>query len=264
MRLENKIAIITGAGQTAGATIGNGRATALRFAQEGAKLFLTDRNVDSATETAELVQAAGGKAIAFEMDVSKEADCEDMTRACVEAYGRIDILHNNVGIGAGDRGVTSLSLETWQKILDVNLTSIFLTSKHVLPVMRDQGYGVIINISSLAAIAATGMVAYKTSKAGILALTENIALANAKHGIRANAILPGLMNTPMAVEGTATARNESLEKVISSRDAMVPLGHRMGSAWDVANAALFLASDEAKFITGVNLLVDGGQSLKIG
>jgi len=264
MRLENKIAIITGAGQSKGATIGNGRATALRFAQEGASLFLTDRDIDSVTETAELVRANGGNAIAFQMDVSKEPACLDMTRACVEAYGRIDILHNNVGIGAGDRGVTSLSLEVWQRIMDINLTSMFLTAKHVIPVMREQASGVIINISSLAAIAATGMVAYKTSKAGILALTENIALANAKHGIRANAILPGLMNTPMAVEGTATARGESLETVIASRDAMVPLGNRMGSAWDVANAALFLASDEAKFITGVSLLVDGGQSLKIG
>ncbi|MFT4712667.1 MAG: NAD(P)-dependent dehydrogenase (short-subunit alcohol dehydrogenase family) [Candidatus Azotimanducaceae bacterium] len=264
MRLENKVAIITGAGQSTGATIGNGRATALRFAQEGASLFLTDRNMDSAAETAELIIAEGGKAIAFEMDVSKEADCEAMARACVDAYGRIDILHNNVGIGAGDRGITSLSLETWQQIFDVNLTSIFLTSKHVIPIMREQENGVIINISSLAAIAASGMVAYKTSKAGILALTENTAMANAKYGIRANAILPGLMNTPMAVEGTAAARGEDLETVIAGRNAMVPLGKRMGSAWDVANAALFLASDEAKFITGVNLLVDGGQSLKVG
>ena len=264
MRLENKIAIITGAGQSEGATIGNGRATALRFAEEGASLFLTDRNIESATETAELIKEKGGSAIPFAMDVSNEADCKAMTQACIDAYGRIDILHNNVGIGAGDRGVTSLSLETWQRIFDINLTSMFLTTKHVIPIMRSQKNGAIINISSLAAIAASGMVAYKTSKAGVLALTENIAIANAKHGIRANAILPGLMNTPMAVEGTASAKGEDLEKVIQARDAMVPLGGKMGSAWDVANAALFLASDEAKFITGVNLLVDGGQSLKIG
>ena len=186
MRLENKIAIVTGAGQSEGATIGNGRATALRFAQEGASVFLTDRNMASATETADMVIAEGGQAIAFAMDVSKEPDCEAMARACVESYGRIDILHNNVGIGAGDRGVTSLSLETWKRILDVNLTSMFLTSKHVLPVMRNQKSGAIVNISSVAAIAASGMVAYKTSKAGVLALTENIAIANARHGIRAN------------------------------------------------------------------------------
>ena len=264
MRLENKIAIVTGAGQSEGATIGNGRATALRFAQEGASVFLTDRNMASASETADMVIAEGGQAIAFAMDVSKESDCEAMARACVESYGRIDILHNNVGIGAGDRGVTSLSLETWQRIFDVNLTSMFLTSKHVLPVMRDQKSGAIINISSVAAIAASGMVAYKTSKAGVLALTENIAIANARHGIRANVILPGLMHTPMAVEGTAAAKGEALDRVIAARDAMVPLGGQMGSAWDVANAALFLASDEAKFITGTQLLVDGGQSLKVG
>lgn len=264
MRLEDKVAIVTGAGQTTGVTIGNGRATALLFAREGAKVMLTDRNLASAEETAQLIRDEGGICFAFEMDVSKEQDCEAMATACREKYGRIDILHNNVGIGAGDAGVTSLTERDWHKIMDVNLTSMFLTCKHTVPIMREQGSGAIVNISSLAAIAATPMLAYKTSKAGIIALTENVAIANAKHGIRANCILPGLMNTPMAVEGYAQRPGADREQVIARRDAQVPLGGKMGSAWDVAYAALFLASDEAKFITGITMPVDGGQSVKVG
>jgi len=169
-----------------------------------------------------------------------------------------------VGIGAGDRGVTHLSEENWDRIMNVNLKSMFLTAKYCIPVMRDQQSGVVINISSVAAIAATSMLAYKTSKAGVVALTQQIASANARFGIRANCILPGLMNTPMAIEGYSALRGVPREQVIAERDARVPLGGKMGSAWDVAHAALFLASEEASFITGVNLPVDGGQSIKVG
>ena len=264
MRLKDKVAIVTGAGQTSGETIGNGRATAILFAREGAKVMVTDRSSASAEETARLIRDEGGECFAFEMDVSKERDCEAMVAECQTKFGRIDILHNNVGIGAGDAGVTSLTEEHWHKIMDVNLTSMFLTCKHTVPVMREQGSGAIVNISSLAAIAATPMLAYKTSKAGIIALTENVAAANARHGIRANCILPGLMNTPMAVEGYAQRPGADRKEVIKRRDAQVPLGGKMGSAWDVAYAALFLASDEAKFVTGVTLPVDGGQALKVG
>ncbi len=264
MRLENKVAIITGAGQTAGQTIGNGRATAMLFAKEGAKVFLTDLNLASAEETASMIEAEGGEAVAMEMNVAREGDCEDMVRKCTEAFGRIDILHNNVGIGFQDGGITRLKLENWQRIMDVNLTSMFLTCKHVVPVMRDQESGSIVNISSVAAIASTGMLAYKTSKAGILALTENVAMANAKYGVRANCIMPGLMNTPMAIEGYSAAQGRSREEVIEARDSRVPLRQKMGTGWDVAYAALFLASDEANFITGVTLPVDGGQSIRIG
>ena len=264
MRLENKVAIVTGAGQTPGETIGNGRATAVLFAREGAKVMLADRNLDSAKETEQMIRDEGGECFAFEMDVSSEPECIAMVGACRERYGRIDILHNNVGIGFRDGSVTSLAEENWQRIFDVNLKSMFLTCKHVMPVMREQHSGAVINISSIAAIASTGMLAYKTSKMGVLALTQSIANGNARYGIRANCIMPGLMNTPMAIEGYSRMQGRSREEVIAARDASVPLNAKMGTAWDVAYAALFLASDEAKFITGVNLPVDGGQSARVG
>jgi NAD(P)-dependent dehydrogenase (short-subunit alcohol dehydrogenase family) len=264
MRLKDKVAIVTGAGQTPGDTIGNGRATAILFAREGARVMLVDRRADSARETESMIAAEGGTARAFEADVTREDDCRAVAAACVEEFGRIDVLHNNVGIGRGDAGATHLDLAAWKEIIDVNLTAMFLTCKHVLPQMREQRSGCIINISSLASIASTGMLAYKVSKAGVNALTQQIAMGNARHGIRCNAILPGLMNTPMAIEGFAEATGAPKDAVISARDAMVPLRARQGTAWDVAYAALFLASDEAQFITGVLLPVDGGQAIKVG
>ncbi len=262
-RLSGKVAIVTGAGQTPGTGLGNGRATAMLFARHGASVLLTDRDEASLDETRTLIVEDGGECDVFTMDVTQQQDCADMAAACLKAFGRIDILHNNVGIGARDSSVARIELKDWQRIMDVNLTSMLLTSQAVLPAMREQHAGVIINISSLAAIAATNMVAYKTSKAGILALTENLAIANARHGIRANCILPGLINTPMAIEGYVQGRGADRETLINQRNKSVPLG-QMGTAWDVAHAALFLASDEAGFITGVNLPVDGGQSKKIG
>jgi NAD(P)-dependent dehydrogenase (short-subunit alcohol dehydrogenase family) len=264
MRLENKTAIVVGAGQTPGETIGNGRATAILFAREGARVLVVDRNLDSALETKAMIEQEGGSATAFKADVTRDLDCGALVQACLDAYGRIDILHNNVGIAAGDAGPTHLSEESWDQIFNVNLKSMFLTCKHVLPVMREQGAGAIVNISSVAAVCSVGMLAYKTSKAGVNALTHSIAMGNARYGIRVNAIMPGLMYTPMAVKGLAQARGVPEEEVARQRDAQVPLGARMGTAWDVAYAALFLASDEAKFITGVLLPVDGGQSARIG
>jgi NAD(P)-dependent dehydrogenase (short-subunit alcohol dehydrogenase family) len=264
MRLEGKTAIVVGAGQTPGETIGNGRATAILFAREGAKVILVDRNLDSAEETGRMIEKEGGTAKAFRADVVRETDCEALVGACRDAYGRVDILHNNVGIAAGDAGPTHLKEENWQRILDVNLTSVYLTCKYALPVMREQGSGAIINISSIAAVCSVGMLAYKTSKAGVNALTHSLALGNARYGIRVNAIMPGLMNTPMAIEQISEIRGIDRERLIEERDAQVPLGARMGTAWDIAHAALFLASDEAKFITGVVLPVDGGQSARIG
>ena len=253
-----------GAGQTPGDTIGNGRATAILFAREGARLVLVDNNYESAVETARLIEAEGGRCFPFQADVTHGNDCEAVARAAVEAYGRIDVLHNNVGIGAGDDDLLRLTEETWDRIMSVNLKSMFLTSRSVLPVMREQKNGSLINISSIAAVCSTSIVAYKTSKAGVNALTHQIALENAKYNIRANAIMPGLMNTPMAIEGISKARGIPKQDLIRQRDAMVPLGGKMGTAWDVAFAALFLASDESRFITGVMLPVDGGQSARIG
>jgi NAD(P)-dependent dehydrogenase (short-subunit alcohol dehydrogenase family) len=264
MRLKDKVAIVVGAGQTPGDTIGNGRATAILFAREGARVVLVDYTFQSAFETQALIEAEGGTCFAFKADITRQEDCAGFVRAAVEAYGRVDVLHNNVGIGGGDDEILSLTEEFWDRIMSVNLKSMFLSCRSVLPVMREQRSGSIINISSIAAICSTGIVAYKTSKAGVNALTHQIALENAKYNIRANAIMPGLMNTPMAIEGISKARGVPKEDLIRQRDASVPLGGKMGTAWDVAYAALFLASDEAKFITGVMLPVDGGQSARVG
>ena len=264
MRLKDKVAIVVGAGQTPGDTIGNGRATAVLFAREGARVVLVDYNHESALETQALIEAEAGTCLAFKGDVTCEEDCRGFVRAAVEAYGRVDVLHNNVGIGGGDDEILSLTEQAWDRIMSVNLKGMFLSSRSVLPLMREQRSGSIINISSIAAVCSTSIVAYKTSKAGVNALTHQIALENAKYNIRANAIMPGLMNTPMAIEGISKSRGVPKEDLIRQRDASVPLGGKMGTAWDVAYAALFLASDEAKFITGVMLPVDGGQSARIG
>ncbi|MEK6411009.1 MAG: glucose 1-dehydrogenase [Acidobacteriota bacterium] len=264
MRLKDKVAIVVGAGQTPGETIGNGRATAILFAREGARVVLVDRDNESALETQVLIEGEGGTCFTFEADVTRQDDCAGFVRAAMETYGRVDVLHNNVGIGSGDDEILSLSEESWDRIMSVNLKGMFLSSRSVLPLMREQRSGSIINISSIAAICSANIVAYKTSKAGVNALTHQIALENAKYNIRANAIMPGLMNTPMAIEGISKSRGVPKEDLIRQRDARVPLGGKMGTGWDVAYAALFLASDEAKFITGVMLPVDGGQSARIG
>jgi NAD(P)-dependent dehydrogenase (short-subunit alcohol dehydrogenase family) len=264
MRLAEKVAIVVGAGQTPGDSIGNGRATALLFSQQGAKVLVVDRDLDSALETASLIKKDGGTARAVQADATRESDCRDFVAACKSEFGRIDVLHNNVGIGTGDGGLSQLSEEAWDTIYGANVKSAFFACKHTVPIMRDQGSGVILNVSSIASICATPLLAYKSSKAALNAFTQGLAMANAKHGIRVNAILPGLMNTPMAIESISRARQVDKGELARTRDAMVPLGGKMGTAWDVAYAALFLASDEAKFITGVLLPVDGGQSCRIG
>jgi NAD(P)-dependent dehydrogenase (short-subunit alcohol dehydrogenase family) len=264
VRLAGKTAIVVGAGQTPGDTIGNGRATAILFAREGARVLAVDRNRASADETVAMVRAEGGVCEAYEADATRDADCRGLVDACVAAFGRIDILENNIGTGAGDSSLSRLTEESWDRIFNVNLKSVFLACKHVLPIMKEQRSGSIVNVSSIASVCSTPLMAYKTSKAGVNALTHGLACGNAKYGIRVNAVLPGLMNTPMAVEGISQARGLDKDELIRARDAMVPLGGKMGTAWDVAYAALFLASDEAKFITGVLLPVDGGQSARIG
>lgn len=263
-RLAGKTAIVVGAGQTPGDTIGNGRATAVLFAREGAQVLAVDRDRARAEQTVAQIAGEGGRASAFAADAAREDDCRALVAHAREHLGRIDILHNNVGIGAGDTGPDHVDEAAWDRILAVNLKSVVFPCKHVLPVMREQGGGVITNISSVAAVCSAGIVAYKTSKAGVNAYTQTLAVANARDGIRANVIMPGLMNTPMAVEGIAAALRIPKEELIRRRDAAVPLRGRMGTAWDVAWAAVFLASDEAKFITGAALPVDGGQSARVG
>jgi NAD(P)-dependent dehydrogenase (short-subunit alcohol dehydrogenase family) len=265
MRLQGKTAIVVGAGQTPGDTIGNGRATAIRFAREGARVLVVDRVTASAEETRDMILREGGQATVFTADATHEDQCRAMVQACLDAYGQIDVLHNNVGIGGGDDEVSLLTEEAWDRILSVNLKSPLLACKHVLPVMRRQESGSIINISSIAAVAAAiELTAYKVSKAGLNALTQAMAIANARYGIRVNAIMPGLVETPMAIESISKRRGIPKEQLIQERNARVPLKAQMGTAWDVANAALFLASDEAQFITGVVLPVDGGQCARVG
>jgi NAD(P)-dependent dehydrogenase (short-subunit alcohol dehydrogenase family) len=264
MRLAGKTAIVVGAGQTPGDTIGNGRATAILFAREGARVLAVDRNLASAEETAAMIRAEGGVCQAHEADATRDAACRGFVAACLAAFGRIDVLQNNIGTGAGDSSLSRVSEESWDRIFSVNLKSVFLACKHVLPVMKEQKSGAIVNVSSIASLCSVPLLAYKTSKAAVNALTHGLACGNAKHGVRVNAVLPGLMNTPMAVENISQARGIDKDQLIAARDAMVPLGGKMGTAWDVAYASLFLASDEAKFITGVLLPVDGGQSARIG
>jgi NAD(P)-dependent dehydrogenase (short-subunit alcohol dehydrogenase family) len=265
-RLAGKTAIVVGAGQTAGTTIGNGRATAILFAREGAQVLLVDRDNDSVQDTLALIEPeAPGTASVFVADIVDEAQCEAIVARALDTFdGRIDVLHNNVGIGAGDGGPTSLTADAWDRIVETNTKAMWLTCKHVVPVMRSQRGGAIVNISSIAAIAGVGnLTAYKVSKAGVNALTQALAVTNARFGIRVNAIMPGLIDTPMAVDATARARGVDREIVAEARARTVPLGHQ-GTAWDIAHAALFLASDDAAFITGVALPVDGGQSAQVG
>ena len=266
MRLPGKIALIVGAGQSPGEGLGNGRATALRFAREGAKLLAIDRNIASAEETAALVRAEGGDCTAFEADVTDEDTLKAAIDFAVERWGRIDILHNNVGvsIAGGDAPLLDFTEAAFDRIAAINLRGTVMACKHALPVMRRQQSGSIINISSIAAWAGYPLVAYKATKAGMIAYTQQIAIQNAEFGIRANVILPGLMDTPMAVENRVKAWGKTREQVVAERDAQVPLRQRMGTAWDVAHAALFLASDEASFITGVALPVDGGALVRVG
>lgn len=225
-----------------------------------------DRNLSSAEETASMVRAEGGDCFAFEADVTSESTLLDAIKTAKERWGYIDILHYNVGIsvGGGDTVPLDITEEVFDRITAINLRGAVMACKHVVPIMREQSAGVIIMISSLAVYENYRYVTYKATKAAMNAFTKQIAIQNAEYGIRANAILPGLMDTPMAVDTRARATGKSRAEVVAERDAGVPLRHKMGTAWDVANAALFLASDEANFITGIELIVDGGRALMVG
>ena len=266
LRLDGRVGIVVGGGQTPGRTIGNGRAAAITYARAGARVLVADRDLEAAAATVADITGEGGEAIAFRADVTEEADIRAMIDAACATWGRLDILHNNVGISVagGDAEISKIEGEAFDRIMAINLKSMVLAIKHALPVMREQQSGNIINISSTAAHEEYPWVTYKASKAAAKAMTEQVALQNAPHGIRVNCIQPGLMNTPMAVDARMDAWNMTREEVVAMRDAKVPLGGKMGTAWDVANAALFLVSDEASFITGVTLMVDGGAHCRIG
>ena len=254
---------MVGAGQQPGETIGNGRATSIRFAQEGAELILVDRDPDALAATVADVEAESAHAASVVADITADDAPDRIVQAALDRYGRVDVLHNNVGVGADDAPPHLLTDDVFDRIMDVNLRALWRMCRAVVPVMRVQESGVLTNISSIASIAGTNLAAYRMSKAGLEALTKNLAVTNAKYGIRANAILPGLIDTPLGVDSAAAARGMERADLAARRAAQVPLGHQ-GTAWDVANAAVFLASDEAAFISGVCLAVDGAQSARVG
>jgi NAD(P)-dependent dehydrogenase (short-subunit alcohol dehydrogenase family) len=261
-RLKGKTAVIIGAGQTPGETIGNGRAAALVFAREGAEVLCVDRDGARAEETAALVKREGGRAHAFQADVSRKSDTESAIAAARSLWPQIDILHNNVGVG---RTLPNEAPEdAWDRILRVNLKSMWMTIQSVLPIMQKQRGGAIVNISSTASLPGSSSLVYGISKAGVNRLTVGVASSNASFGIRCNAVLPGAMDTPMAISGKAAASGRSAAEVRTARDSRVPLRGRQGTGWDTAHASLFLASDEANFVTGALLVVDGGGSLRRG
>lgn len=263
--LAQRVALVVGAGQTPGQSIGNGRATALAMSSAGATIIAADRNLDSAEETADLIRQAGGLAIATELDVTNEESIIESVNLAMRSYGQIDILHNNVGVGvvAGDATVLETTAEGFNRVFSINLQGMVLTCKHVIPIMRSQGRGSIINISSNSALIKYPYIAYQTSKAGVITLTKHLAIDNAPYGIRANVIIPGLMQTPMAIEHKIDD-SQSREDIMRAREERVPLKGAAGDGWDIGNAAVFLASDQAKFITGAELVIDGGQQLIVG
>lgn len=261
-RVAGKVAIVTGAGSV-GSGIGNGKAAAIVYAREGAKVMLVDYQLDAAEDTKELIKREDGECFIYEADVSRSSDCRNVVEECIHTYGRIDILHNNVGIEIAG-GIDEITEDAWDKVLDVNLKSMFLMCKYALEYMESQLGGSIINISSINAIRTLPALSipYSVSKAGVIALTREIAIQYASKGIRANALLPGMMNTPMVTAALTDAYGGDIENMTLMRDSMCPTG-KQGEPWDTAYLALFLASDEAKYITGTAVIVDGGLTCKV-
>ena len=265
-RLDGKVAIVTGAGSI-GPGWGNGKATAALFAREGAKVLCVDINPAAAGEIAGLIADEGGTAEAMTVDVTQRDQVERMVAACRERWGRIDILHNNVGIVAPG-GVVEQSEEDWDRVVAVNLKSMFLTCKAAIPVMQEQGGGAIVNLSSISALRYMGInyVSYPTTKAAISQFTKVTAAQYGPWNIRVNAILPGFNRTPMVENSVVemirrgTNAEMTVDKYIAWREAKIPL-RRWGDGWDIARAAVFLASDESSYITGLEMVVDGGASL---
>jgi NAD(P)-dependent dehydrogenase (short-subunit alcohol dehydrogenase family) len=251
-RLAGKVALVTGAGSRAEG-IGNGRAAAILFAREGAKVLIVDRDTGAAEATRAMVAAEGGEAAVFAADVTRSEDCRAMVDEAVRRWGRLDILDNNVGIGS--RGsVLEVDEAEWARVMEVNVTSMMLASKHAIPVMAQTGGGAIVNISSISALRPRGLTAYSASKGAVIALTRAMAMDHAAQGIRVNCVAPGPVYTPMVYAGGMS------DDLRARRRRASPLGIE-GTGWDVGYAALFLVSDEARYITGVLLPVDGGVTI---
>lgn len=262
--LQDRVAVVIGAG-SCGPGWGNGKASAVGFARAGAKVIAVDANQAAASETASLIGSEGRTAEAYQADVTRSEALRRMTAWTMEKYGRIDILHYNVGIVVPG-GCVELEEENWTRAFHVNVTGFFLACKHILPVMEKQRRGVIITTGSFAAVRWTGVnyASYYATKSALIQLTRGIAMEYAPKGLRAVSILPGLMNTPMIYASHLEDAYASgdIQKMVAVRDAQCPTG-KMGDAWDVANAAVFLASDAAKYVTATELLVDGGISAKV-
>jgi NAD(P)-dependent dehydrogenase (short-subunit alcohol dehydrogenase family) len=260
-RLRDKIAIVFGAGSV-GPGWGNGKATAVLFARNGAHVVCVDINHAAVDETVDIIAREGGRASAHACDVTDSEAVAALVAEIVASHGRIDVLHNNVGC-ATMGGPIELDEGTWQRTFDLNVKSCFITCKHVLPHMLARQSGSIVNVSSIAAIRYTGYpyTAYYAAKAAVNNFSMGLALQYARDGIRVNAIMPGLMNTPLIYQ-QISGQYASAAEMVAARDAACPTG-RMGTAWDIAKAALFLASDDAAYITGVSLPVDGGLSCRV-
>jgi NAD(P)-dependent dehydrogenase (short-subunit alcohol dehydrogenase family) len=261
-RLDGKVAIVVGAG-CIGPGWGNGRATAVIFAREGAKVFAVDRDAESMRETVERAHEADGQITTHLCDATDGAAVAAMMDACLAAHGRIDILVNNVG-GSAAGGPVELSEDAWDRQLDYNLTTVFLACKHALPVMVRQKGGAIVNTSSASGIRFSGssQVGYAAAKAGVIQFSRVVAVQYAKHGIRVNTVIPGQMHTPMVEARLAKQRTGGdIEALLKSRVARIPLGF-MGDGRDTAHAVLFLASNDARFITGTEIVVDGGMTAR--
>ncbi|WP_428484118.1 SDR family NAD(P)-dependent oxidoreductase [Rhodopila sp.] len=267
LSMTGKVAIIAGAGSVgaAGSKIfGNGKATAILFARQGASVFLLDINTEAMAETQAIIEKAGGVCATHRCDMMVAAEVREMVQACVARFKRIDVLVNNVG-GSAPGDPVSMTEEVWDRQIDFNLKTAFLGCKHVLPVMLEQGRGAIVNIASVAGmrndfLSGRSHVGYSASKAGVIQLSRSVAGTYAKKGIRVNTVVPGLMHTPLVEHRLArTVAGNDTQALIDARNAAVPMGH-MGDAWDVAHAVLFLASDEARFITATEIVVDGGST----
>lgn len=264
MRFRDRVVLVVGAGSI-GPGLGNGKAAAILYAREGAHVIAADVSAEAAKETVREILGEGGNAEAADVDVTSEASVAALFAGPVAARGRIDVLHNNVGM-TRPGATAEVSVADWDFIFALNLRSMFLTCRAALPLMKAQGGGAIVNIASISAHRWLGapMASYDASKAGVIQFTRTIALEHAADGIRANVVTPGLMDTPTIVAPyTAIAGEGQIDAVRRRRAAAVPMG-RMGDGWDIGHAALFLASEHARYITGQEIVVDGGITRAVG
>ncbi|GAA5146047.1 SDR family NAD(P)-dependent oxidoreductase [Microbacterium pseudoresistens] len=264
--LAGRVALVVGGGQEPGGAVGMGRAAAVTLARAGARVIVGDRNPTAAEETAEAIRTEGGTASTVTIDVSDEDSIAAALGDVEETEGRLDVLHNNVGVsvGAGDSALASITPEVFDRVTNINLRGMVLTCKHAIPLMARSGGGSIISVGSTAPMTHYEQIAYKTSKAGVIAMSENIAWFHAGEGIRSNVVIPGLIDTPMAIDTRVRLSGRPREELIEERSRKIPLGRKIGTAWDVADAVLFFASDQSSFVTGQHIVVDGGWTLQVG